>query len=109
MADARKIRVMVVDDSVVVRGILSEIIASDPALELAGVAVNGAQALERLPRLNPDLVTLDVEMPELDGLETLSGIRSRYPRLPVIMFSTLTDRGSVATVEALTRGASDYV
>lgn len=109
MADPRKIRVMVVDDSVVVRGILSEVIASDPALEVAGVAVNGAQALERLAQLNPDLVTLDVEMPVLDGLETLSGIRSRYPRLPVVMFSTLTERGTVATVEALTRGASDYV
>lgn len=109
MTNPRKIRVMVVDDSVVVRGILSEVIASDPALEVAGVAVNGAQALERLPLLNPDLVTLDVEMPELDGLETLSGIRTRYPRLPVVMFSTLTERGTVATVEALTRGASDYV
>ncbi|QJW98026.1 protein-glutamate methylesterase/protein-glutamine glutaminase [Frigoriglobus tundricola] len=109
MTGARKVRVMVVDDSIVIRGVLSDVISSDPALEVAGTAVNGAQALERLPRLHPDLITLDIEMPEMDGLEALTAVRRLHPRLPVIMFSTLTQRGATATIEALTRGASDYV
>ncbi len=109
MADQRKIRVMVVDDSVVVRRVLCDIIAADPDLEVAGTAENGVRALARLADLNPDLITLDIEMPELDGLDTLVAIRKRLPRLPVIMCSTLTARGAAATIDALTRGASDYV
>jgi two-component system chemotaxis response regulator CheB len=105
----QKIRVLVVDDSVVVRRLLCDAIAGDPELEVAGTAENGVRALERIDALNPDLVTLDVEMPEMDGLETLSAVRKKFPRLPVIMFSTLTHRGTSATIEALTRGASDYV
>jgi two-component system, chemotaxis family, protein-glutamate methylesterase/glutaminase len=67
------------------------------------------QALARIPDVKPDLVTLDIEMPGMDGLETLVEIRKLYPRLPVIMFSTLTERGAAATLDALARGASDYV
>jgi two-component system chemotaxis response regulator CheB len=104
-----KIRVMVVDDSVVIRRLLSDILSQDPDLEVVGVAPNGKIAVAKLTQLNPDVVTLDVEMPEMDGLETLVEIRKTHPKLPVIMFSTLTDRGAVATLDALARGASDYV
>jgi two-component system chemotaxis response regulator CheB len=104
-----KIRVLVVDDSVVIRRLLTDILNQDPQIEVVGTAPNGRIALAKLPQLKPDLVTLDIEMPELDGLETLPELRKVCPKLPVIMFSTLTERGAVATLEALARGASDYV
>ena len=81
-----KIRVLVVDDSVVIRRLVSEVLNADPAIEVAGTAANGKIALSKLPQVNPDLVILDIEMPELDGLGTLREIRKIYPRLPVIMF-----------------------
>lgn len=105
----RKIRVLVVDDAVVVRRMLADILSSDPALEVAGAAANGRIALARIPQVNPDAVILDVEMPEMDGLETLKALRQTYPFLPVIMFSTLTQRGAAATLDALSLGANDYV
>jgi len=104
-----KIRVLIVDDSVVVRRIVSDVLAADPALEVVGTAANGKIALAKIPQVNPDVITLDIEMPEMDGLETLIAIRKIYRRLPVIMFSTLTERGASATLDALARGASDYV
>ena len=106
---ARKIRVLVVDDSVVMRRLLSEAIASDAELEVAGYAANGQIALSLLDQVAPDLVTLDVEMPVMDGLATLKAIRASGRRLPIIMFSTLTNRGAEATIDALAAGASDYV
>lgn len=105
----RKIRVLVVDDSVVVRRLISDVLMADPAIEVAGVAASGRIALTKIPQINPDLVTLDIEMPELDGLATLKELRRSYPALPVIMFSTLTERGAAASVDALTSGANDYV
>ncbi|MBK8005480.1 MAG: chemotaxis response regulator protein-glutamate methylesterase [Gemmatimonadetes bacterium] len=105
----RKIRVLVVDDAVVVRRMVTDLLSADPDIEVVGTAANGRLALAKLPQLTPDLVTLDIEMPELDGLETLVGLRKAYPKLPVIMFSTLTERGAAATLEALARGATDYV
>jgi two-component system chemotaxis response regulator CheB len=105
----RKIRVLIVDDSVVIRRLLTDILKDDPEIEVAGTAPNGKIALAKLPQLNPDLVTLDIEMPELDGLGTLPELRKAYPKLPVIMFSTLTERGAKATLDALALGASDYV
>lgn len=102
-------RILIVDDSVVIRQLLKEVLAGEPQLEVAGVAANGRIALAMLNQLSPDLVTLDVEMPELDGLETLKRLRQTHPRLPVIMFSTVTTRGAQATIESLTFGASDYV
>ena len=104
-----KIRVLIVDDSVVIRRLVSDIISADSDLEVAGVAANGRIALDRIPQVNPDIITLDVEMPEMDGLETLKELRKIYPRLPVIMFSTMTERGGVTTLDALSLGASDYV
>lgn len=104
-----RIRILVVDDSVVVRRMLSDSLSADPELEVVGSAANGNIALARIPQLNPDLVILDVEMPELDGLETLKRIRQTHLSLPVIMFSTLTQRGAAATLDALSLGANDYV
>ena len=103
------ITVLVVDDSVVMRRLVSDVLASDPGIEVAGTAANGKVALAKIPQLNPDVVTLDIEMPVMDGLETLTALRALYPKLPVIMFSTLTGRGASATLDALERGASDYV
>jgi two-component system, chemotaxis family, protein-glutamate methylesterase/glutaminase len=103
------VRVLIVDDSAVVRKVLSELLASDPEIVVAGTAGNGNQALTRIPEVKPDLVTLDIEMPGMDGLQALVEIRKLYSRLPVIMFSSLTERGATATLDALARGASDYV
>jgi two-component system chemotaxis response regulator CheB len=103
------IRVFVVDDSVVVRQVVTDALRSDPTLEVCGIAQNGKVALEKIPEAKPDVVTLDIEMPEMDGLTTLTELRKTHPKLPVIMFSTLTERGASATLDALTRGASDYV
>lgn len=107
MADP--IRVLIVDDSVVIRRLLATIIDADPDLEVAGIAQNGNIAIQRIKQLNPDAVTLDVEMPELDGLGTLKELRKEWQNLPVVMFSTLTGKGAEATLSALALGASDYV
>jgi two-component system chemotaxis response regulator CheB len=104
-----RIRVLIVDDSVAIRSVLRQMISSEPDLEVAGVAANGKIAVEMLDQVSPDLVTLDIEMPEMDGLQTLSAIRETHPHLPVVMFSTLTERAAVATLQALALGASDYV
>lgn len=103
------IRVLVVDDSAVVRKVLCEALSASAEVQVAGTASSGSLALAKIPQLNPDIVTLDVEMPGLNGIETLSAIRQLYPRLPVIMCSTLTEHGAAVTLEALARGASDYV
>jgi two-component system, chemotaxis family, protein-glutamate methylesterase/glutaminase len=104
-----RIRILIVDDSVVIRKLLSDILSSDNALEIVGTASDGRIALAKIAQLRPDLVTLDVEMPVMNGLETLGELRKLYPKLPTIMFSTLTERGAAATLDALSLGASDYV
>jgi two-component system, chemotaxis family, protein-glutamate methylesterase/glutaminase len=104
-----KIRVLVVDDAVVIRKMITDALASDPEIELVGTAANGKIALAKISQVNPDLVTMDVEMPEMDGLTTLRELRKSHPRLPVIMFSTLTARGAETTLDALAAGANDYV
>jgi len=104
-----RIRVLVADDSAVVRRLVTRVLSEDPALQVVGSAANGAIALARIPQLNPDVVTLDIHMPDMDGLQALRQIRKQYPDLCVIMFSTLTERGAAATLEALMLGANDYV
>jgi two-component system chemotaxis response regulator CheB len=103
------IRVLVVDDSVVIRRVVSRVIEEHPDLELAGVAANGAIALQKIEQVHPDVVTLDIEMPDMDGLTALGKIRETNKRLPIIMCSTLTARGATATLDALSKGATDYV
>jgi two-component system, chemotaxis family, protein-glutamate methylesterase/glutaminase len=103
------IRVLVVDDSVVIRKVLTEALSTDPEIEVVGSAADGNIALSKIPLLHPDLITLDVEMPGISGIETLIAVRKIYPKLPVIMFSTLTERGAATTLEALSLGASDCV
>jgi two-component system, chemotaxis family, protein-glutamate methylesterase/glutaminase len=102
-------RILVVDDAIVVRKTLSQAIAQDPALEVAGTATNGRFALEKFSSLKPDIVLLDVEMPEMDGLETVRALRKLDGHVPIIMFSSLTARGASITLDALSLGASDYV
>jgi two-component system chemotaxis response regulator CheB len=108
-AAGRKVRVLVVDDSVVMRRILSDVMSADPELEVVGYAANGQIAMSLLNQVAPEIVTLDVEMPVMNGLATLKALRAAGYRLPVIMFSTLTERGAEATIDALALGASDYV
>jgi two-component system chemotaxis response regulator CheB len=103
------LRILIVDDAVVMRRLICQVLGDDPELEIAGWATNGRLGLERIPQVNPDCITLDVEMPEMDGIETLRQIRKSYPKLPVIMFSTETRHGAIRTIEALSLGATDYV
>jgi two-component system chemotaxis response regulator CheB len=103
------ISVLVVDDSVVVRRLVTDVLDGDPDIHVVGSAPNGQIALAKIPQLNPDIISLDLEMPVMDGLETLRELRTRFPDVPVIMFSTLTERGAAATLEALELGALDYV
>jgi two-component system, chemotaxis family, protein-glutamate methylesterase/glutaminase len=102
-------RVLIVDDAVVVRKTLSDSIARDLDLEVAGTASNGRLGLAKFSALKPDIVLLDIEMPEMDGLETVRELRKIDPHIPIIMFSTLTERGAAVTLDALAAGASDYV
>ena len=104
-----RIRVLVVDDSVVIRRLVAHALSEDPALEVVGAASNGAIALERIAQLDPDVITLDIEMPDMDGLTVLRRIRKQAGRPRVVMFSTLTDRGAALTLESLALGADDYV
>ena len=104
-----KARVLIVDNSAVIRRALTGALARESRLEVVGSAPNGRTALMKIPLLRPDVVVLDLEMPERDGLETLAAIRRLYPRLPVIMLTAPTSAGVAATIDALTHGANDYV
>ena len=104
-----KIRVLVVDDSLVIRRALRECFRADPEIEVVGVAEDGVKALKQIDLLKPDIVTLDIEMPEMDGLEALKVIRAKGSTIPIIMFSKYTSEGATATLEALELGASDVV
>ena len=106
---ASRIRVLVVDDSVVIRKLLTDALRDDPEIEVVGTASNGSIALQRIAQLSPDVVTLDIEMPEMDGLSTLREIRRRFPRTRVIMCSSVTERGAAITMDALASGADDYL
>ena len=103
------IRTLIVDDSVVMRRVVRDVLSSDPEIEVIAVAADGRIALTKIEQNLPDIVVLDMEMPEMDGLETLQALRRSHPHLPVIMFSSLTALGAVATLNALAAGAADYV
>ena len=106
---SRKVRVLLADDSAVMRTLLRMVLEPQPCLEIVAAATNGKEALSAFEQLHPDLVLLDIEMPGMNGLEVLSGIRRHDRRVPVLMCSTLTWRGARITIDALTRGATDYV
>ncbi len=101
-------RVLIVDDSAVVRQMLTEILSADPAIEVVGSAADPLLAREKIKRLNPDVMTLDVEMPRMDGLAFLENVMRLRP-MPVVMISSLTERGADATLQALALGAVDFV
>ena len=105
---SKHIRVLVVDDSKLIREIISDNIAAESDMEVVGKAVDGRQALAMIDKCSPDVVTLDIQMPGMDGLETLEVILETNP-LPVIMVSALTQRGADTTLKALDQGAMDYV
>lgn len=108
-AAPRGTRVLVVDDSTTVRNLLSKILTEARGIETVATAENGKAGVEAVRRQAPDLVVLDVEMPVMDGISALREIRLLHPRLPVIMFSSLTEKGARATLDALMAGANDYV
>ncbi len=103
------IRVLVADDSILYRKTLKDILSAVEGVEVIDTAVNGADALEKIVRLKPDLVTLDVEMPEMDGLEVLRRLKQQRSESAVIMCSSLTSAGAATTIEALNQGAFDFI
>jgi len=103
-----KIKVLVVDDSALVRKLLTEILDSDPSLEVVGTASDPLIARDKIKALNPDVLTLDVEMPKMDGITFLKNLMRLHP-MPVVMVSTLTEKGADLTLEALENGAIDIV
>jgi two-component system, chemotaxis family, protein-glutamate methylesterase/glutaminase len=105
----RTVRALIADDSAVMRGLLRMVLDTWPAIQVAATARSGAEAVAEFDRVHPDLVLLDIEMPGMNGLDALSAIRARNRRVPVLMCSTLTQRGAEITIEALARGATDYV
>lgn len=105
----KPIRVLIVDDSAVMRRMVRQVLSSDPEIEIVGAATNGRIALEMIEELAPDAITLDIEMPEMSGLEMLRKLRLTSKSIRVVMFSTLSERGARATLDALAAGADDYV
>lgn len=103
-----KIKVLVVDDSAFMRKAIENMLTKDPGIEIVGIARNGKDALEKIKELDPDILTLDIEMPIMDGLEALKVIMKDHPR-PVIMVSSLTTEGAEATLRALELGAVDFI
>lgn len=104
-----KIRVLVVDDSAVVRRVLTDLLSAQSDIEVVAAAPNASIARARFDALQPDVVTLDVELPDESGLELLAQLRAKAPKLPIVMFSALTQRAAATTLDALALGASDYV
>src|SRR5690242_20853233 len=111
IADARarrRIRVLIVDDSALVRSLLSDILSADAGIEVVGAASDAHVAREKIKSLNPDVITLDVEMPKMDGVTFLRNLMRLRP-MPVVMVSSLTEHGADVTLDALAMGAVDYL
>ncbi len=108
MAIGKKIKVLIVDDSAVVRKLLTSILSSDSSIEVVGTAIDAHAARDKIKRLNPDVITLDVEMPKMDGITFLRNLMRLHP-MPVVMVSTLTEKGAAVTLDALEYGAVDFV
>ena len=108
MVRGKKIGVLIIDDSAVVRKLLTDILSSDPEIEVVGTAIDAHIARDKIKRLHPDVLTLDVEMPKMDGITFLRNLMRLHP-MPVIMVSTLTEKGASVTLDALDYGAVDFV
>ena len=109
MRESNTIKVLVVDDTVVYRKIVSDVLAELPDVDVAGTAHNGKSALLKIKNLKPDLLTLDIEMPEMNGLEVLQHLKKEAPDIGAIMLSTLTHKGGLMTMRALELGAFDFI
>ena len=109
MINTTPLKIMVVDDTVVYRKIVSDVIAEIPGAEIVGSAHNGKAALLKLKTLQPDLLTLDIEMPEMSGLELLEQMKQVAPDTGAVMLSTLTQEGGAMTMRALELGAFDFI
>lgn len=109
LAPGARIRVLIVDDSASVRSLMTRALGEDPALQIVGTASNGAIGLAKTAQLDPHVITLDIEMPEMDGLTMLKRVREQFPDVVVIMSSSLTAPGATATLDALLLGANEYV
>jgi two-component system chemotaxis response regulator CheB len=107
-SEKKTIRVLVVDDSAVMRKLISNLLDKDPEIEVIATAIDGCFALAKVEQLKPDVVTLDVDMPRMDGLTALGEMVSKH-RTPVVMLSSLTTRGAALTMQALEKGAIDFV
>ncbi|MDR1784980.1 MAG: response regulator, partial [Spirochaetaceae bacterium] len=103
------INVLIVDDSALMRNLIGRIIEAAPGLSLADRAMNGRFALEKIPRCDPDVIVLDIEMPEMDGLQFLRERRKRRIDIPVIMLSGRAEQGATITMQCLELGASDFI
>lgn len=103
-----KIKVLIIDDSALVRKLLTDILKSDPQIEVVGAAPDPIIAIRKIKTLNPDVITLDIEMPKMDGLTFLAKLMKSHP-MPVLMFSSLTQKGAEATMKALSLGAIDFI
>ena len=104
----KKIKVLVIDDSAMIRQLLTEILHGDPGIEVVGAAADPLIAREKIKQLSPDVLTLDVEMPKMDGIAFLKNLMRLRP-MPVVMVSSLTERGADVTFQALEIGAVDFV
>ncbi len=104
----KPIKVLIIDDSLLIRQLLEQIISSDNNIEVVGTAIDPYDAREKIKQLNPDVLTLDIEMPRMDGITFLSNLMRLKP-MPVVMISTLTEKGANITLEALELGAVDYI
>ena len=107
-APAKQINVLVVDDSMFIRTAIKRLLEADSEIKVVGMASDGLEAIEKIKTLQPHVVTMDIEMPRMDGLTALKKIMAENP-LPVLMISTLTESGASSTIEALSLGALDYI
>ena len=104
-----KVSVLIVDDSALMRNLIGRIVESSEGLEIAGKAMNGEFALQKIPKVNPDIILLDLEMPQMNGIEFLKERKRRGIDIPVVILSSLAKKGAQITMEALSLGASDFI